>query len=57
MGTQDNASNKVQHINGKVKETVDKVTGDEKLERNATAKKANAKSARHEGCRLASRAQ
>ena len=47
MGTQDNASNKVQHINGKVKETVDKVTGDEKLERNA----------RHEGCRLASRSR
>ena len=57
MGTQDNASNKLQHINGKVKETVDKVTGDEKLERNATAKKANARSARHEGCRLASRSQ
>ena len=55
MGTQGNASNKVQHLNGKVKETVDKVTGDKKLERNATAKKANARSARHEGSRLALR--
>jgi uncharacterized protein YjbJ (UPF0337 family) len=33
MGTQDKASNKVQDIKGKVEETVGKVTGDEKLER------------------------
>jgi uncharacterized protein YjbJ (UPF0337 family) len=33
MGTQDKASNKAQDIKGKVKETVGKATGDEKLER------------------------
>ena len=33
MGTQDKASNKAQDIKGKVKETVGKATGNEKLER------------------------
>ena len=32
MGTQDKASNKLQDVKGKVKETVGKVTGDEDLE-------------------------
>lgn len=32
MGTQDKASNKVQDVKGKVKETVGKATGDEDLE-------------------------
>ncbi len=33
MGTQDKASNKLQDVKGKVKETVGKATGDEDLER------------------------
>jgi uncharacterized protein YjbJ (UPF0337 family) len=33
MGTKDKASNKVQDVKGKVKETVGKVTGDEDLEK------------------------
>ena len=32
MGTQDKASNKLQDVKGKAKETVGKVTGDEDLE-------------------------
>ena len=32
MGTQDKASNKLQDVTGKVKETVGKATGDEDLE-------------------------
>lgn len=32
MGTQDKASNKLQDVKGKVKETVGKATGDEDLE-------------------------
>jgi uncharacterized protein YjbJ (UPF0337 family) len=32
MGTQDKASNKLQDVEGKVKETVGKATGDEDLE-------------------------
>jgi uncharacterized protein YjbJ (UPF0337 family) len=37
MGTQDKASNKLQDVKGKVKETVGKVTGDEDLENEGKA--------------------
>ena len=37
MGTQDKASNKLQDVKGKVKETVGKATGDEDLEREGKA--------------------
>ena len=42
MGTQDKASNKVQDLKGKVKETVGKVTGDEDLENEGNADQAKA---------------
>lgn len=42
MGTQDKASNKVQDLKGKAKETVGKVTGDEDLENEGNADQAKA---------------
>ena len=42
MGTQDKASNKVQDLKGKAKETVGKVTGDEDLESEGNADQAKA---------------
>lgn len=37
MGTRDKASNKLQDVKGKVKETVGKATGDDDLERKGKA--------------------
>ena len=42
MGTQDKASNKLQDVKGKVKETVGKVTGDEDLEKKGKTDQAKA---------------
>ena len=42
MGTQDKASNKLQDIKGKVKETAGKATGNEELERKGKTDQAKA---------------
>jgi len=42
MGTQDKASNKLQDVKGKVKETVGKVTGNEDLEHKGKTDQAKA---------------